>query len=78
MSKVKIVLNDAGVKAFLKSESVVALGQSRASQVIERAGNGYVSHRKFYPERTAIIVSTKTKKALKDTLENNTLLKALK
>lgn len=77
MSKVKIKLNDAGFVELLKSQEIADAVKEVAEQVAARAGDGYATD--VYQAETRVIASvyTETKEAMKDNLENNTLLKAV-
>ena len=77
MSKVKIELNDAGFIELLKSQDIANAVKEVAEQVAARAGDGYATD--VYQAGTRVIASvyTETKEAMKDNLENNTLLKAV-
>lgn len=75
MSKVKFKLNYQGVGALLHSSEMVSVLQSRAQSVANNAGEGFEV--KQMPTR-AIVVETASRKATKDNLENNTLLKAVR
>lgn len=77
MSKVKIKLNDAGFVELLKSQEIAAAVKEVAEQVAARAGDGYATD--VYQAGTRVIASvyTETEEAMKDNLDNNTLLKAV-
>ena len=77
MSKVKIELNDAGFIELLKSQEITDAVKEVADQVAARAGDGYATD--VYQAGTRVIASvyTETEEAMKDNLENNTLLKAV-
>jgi len=69
----KFKLNYAGVGALLKSTEMQNVLATYASQVKDRAGDGY----DVYVGRTRANVSVVTEVAEQDNYENNTLLKAL-
>ena len=75
MSKVKVVLNRAGVRELLHSDEMVQVLEANARRVSDNAGEGYAI--KQMPTR-AIAVETSTKAAAQDNLEHNTLLKAVR
>ena len=77
MSKVKIELNDAGFIELLKSQEITDAVKEVADQVAARAGDGYATD--VYQAGTRVIASVypETEEAMKDNLENNTLLKAV-
>lgn len=73
MSKVKIVLNRAGVRELLRSPEMAAMLKERADSIKERLPDGYVS--RIMPTRAIAIVETATEEAYADNLHHNTLLK---
>lgn len=77
MSKLKIELNYAGVGELLKSQEISDALKETAERVAARAGGGYATD--TYQAGTRVIASvyTETEEAMKDNLENNTLLKAV-
>lgn len=77
MSNYKIELNDAGFIELLKSQEIADAVKEVADQVAARAGDGYATD--VYQAGTRVIASvyTETEEAMKDNLENNTLLKAV-
>jgi hypothetical protein len=78
MSKMKFELNRAGVAELLKSEAMKTIINSHASAITNRAGDGYEQDSYIAGTRVVATVAAVTKKAKKDNLENNTLLKAVK
>lgn len=77
MSKVKIVLNSAGVQSLLKdvgSTTCVRL----ANEAATRCGPGYEAQTRNYPERTGAVVKAVTAEAMRDNMENDTILKAVR
>lgn len=77
MNDVKIKLNSAGIRELLKSPEITAAVTEVAKGVQSRAGTGYSIDVRSGKKRAIAEVYSGTKKARKDTLENNTLLKAL-
>lgn len=77
MSKIRVELNYAGVGELLKSQEIADTVKEVAEQVAARAGDGYATD--VYQAGTRVIASvyTETEEAMKDNLENNTLLKAV-
>lgn len=78
MSKTKIELNSAGIRALLRSEEMKEACQAQASAVAKRCGTGYESDSYVGKGRVNCSVYPATPKANRDNLRNNTLLKALK
>lgn len=77
MSNVKFKLNRAGVQELLKRKETQAICREHAQNVAARAGAGYVTEDRNYPERSGAAVRSDSYEAYKDNLENNTLLKSL-
>lgn len=77
MSKVRIVLNSAGVRALLKSGEMEALLQSQAAAIAAKCGEGYASDTKQMSSRVIASAYTETEEAMQDNLDNNTLLRNL-
>ncbi|MEG2394005.1 MAG: hypothetical protein RR825_00785 [Ruthenibacterium sp.] len=78
MSRVKIVLNGQGVRALLKSAEMLAICEAHAAAVRERCGAGYSVSRFTGKNRVNASVKAVTRKAKRDNMKNNTILKALK
>lgn len=77
MSKVKIVLNSAGMREVLKSESVRAAIKAEADRIAGACGDGYESASTIGRTRALASVRAETAKAKKDNYDNNTILKAV-
>ena len=73
----KFKLDKKGVRELLKDSETAAVCTQYGSQVLSRAGDGYMMESRNYPERTGVAIFPDTYKAKKDNLEHNTLLKAL-
>lgn len=81
MSKVKFVLNGAGVRELLKSGEIAAECQRHAEAIYSAASSkadGYVLEARNYPERSGYAVYAADYPAITDNLNNNTLLKSLR
>lgn len=78
MSKMKFKLNRAGVRELLKSGEMMGICQEHASQIAARAGEGYETSTYTGVNRVNASVKASTPEAVRDNLENNTLLKAVK
>lgn len=77
MDNVRFELNLAGLNELMKSEEMQSVLESAASQAANNAGRDYDS-RVHVANFVAIAnVFPTTKKAAKDNLENNTLLRAV-
>ena len=76
--KVRVQMNDAGVRAVLKSPGVTNLLSNLAADTAARAGGGYESEvGTAGKSRNRAWVRTATYEARKDNAENATLLRAL-
>ena len=76
MAKVEIELNSEGIEALLSGAEVRSLVQSEAEKIASGAGSGYATDVRKVGDRIRGEAYTATKEAMKDNLENNTLLKA--
>lgn len=75
MSKVRIELNSAGVRAMLRSPEMQQLLKERADTVKGRCGDGYDAY--VAQTRAVAVVETASTEAIHDNSANNTLLKSL-
>lgn len=80
MSKgsMKIVLNREGVRSLLKSGEMQAICNEHANAALSRLGPGYEVTSRVGKNRCNSEVAAVTRKAKKDNLENNSILKALR
>lgn len=77
MAKVKIKLNDKGIREYLKSPSVTSTVLAHAQRIAGRAGAGYKADVQVGRTRAQARVEAVTDDAKLDNLENNTLLKVI-
>lgn len=77
MSKVVIKLKKAGVRAYLKSESVSMLVEDYAREIADRAGEGYTHDVHIGRNRANASVFPSTEAGEQENFENNTLLKSM-
>lgn len=77
MSKVKIVLNSAGIREMLRSEEMQEVLEAHAAAVAGRCGEGYSHDRHLTGGRAVASAYAETAEAIRDNLDNNTLLRAL-
>ena len=77
MSKVKVVLNSASVRALLKSSGAADICMEQARRIQGNAGEHYAVEVRAYPERTGAAVYPSDAEGYYDNLKNNTLLKSL-
>lgn len=78
MSNLKFKLNSAGVRALLKSKEMSAVLNQIGDNILNKCGeNGYEKTLYIGKNRANVSIKASTKKAIKDNLKNNTLLKAV-
>ena len=79
MGKAKFKLNRKGVREILQSQEMLDVCIEHANAIVSRAGDGY-EVTTCAPGKTRVNASVhaSTRKAIKDNLENNTLLKAVR
>lgn len=75
---IKITLNTAGVRNLLRSQEMQSTLKEHANAICERAGDGYEISTFMGKNRCNVSVKAKTRKARRDNLKNNTLLKAVR
>ena len=76
-NKVKIELNSAGVRELLQSPEMLALCTSHAESMAAELGSGYEVDAFIGHDRAHAIVKAVSAAAIRDNLENNTILKAV-
>lgn len=76
-NKVKVVLNTAAVGSLLKGQEMSDLLAGVTGRIQQALGPEYETDVKLMGTRVISSVYTEDKKALKDNLENNTMLKAV-
>lgn len=77
MSRTKVKLLYKGFNELRKSPEMRAAVEAEAQRIAAAAGEGYETDLKEFPSRAVASVATATPKAMRDNLENNTLLKAV-
>lgn len=78
MSKVRVKLNQAGVRELLKSGEIMGVCKDLANGVAARAGAGYEVNTHVGKNRVNAEVRAETYEAYRDNMKNNTLLKVLR
>lgn len=78
MSKVRIKLHSAGVRALLKSAEMQEILDEQAKAAAARCGSGYESRVGVAKKRAVADIYPATPDARRDNYKNNTLEKALK
>lgn len=76
MGKTRFVLDSKGVRELMKSQEMQSMLAKKAKEIADRCGDGYESDIYVGKNRANASISAATKKARKDNLDNNTLLKA--
>lgn len=77
MSRTRVKLNYQGFNELRKSPEMRAALTAEAQSIAQRAGEGYETDEKLFLSRAVASVATVTPQAMRDNLENNTLLKAV-
>ena len=77
MSKLEIQLDSAGIQALLKSQEIVDVLQSQADNIRAQLGDQYKTSQHIGKTRANVSVYTEDPDAIRDNLQNNTLLKAM-
>ena len=78
MGNLLVKLNRDGVKELLRSAEMMAICNELANDVIQRAGDGFVTSEHRGKNRVNVSVHAATKKAKRECLKHNALLKALR
>lgn len=77
MSKVKFVLNRAGVRDLLRSNEMMSVVSEKANQALGSLGDGYEVNTLTGVNRVNAEIVAVTYAARKENSQNNTILKAL-
>ena len=77
MSNVKFVPNDEGFQALLKGEAMQRILANLGKQKAMQAGHGYMSDVHVHQKRAVANIAPASPRAIKDNLDNNTLLKVI-
>lgn len=79
MGKVEIEINPKGLKELFRSSAIQEICVEVANNVVKNTGfeEGYNVSEWTGPHRAGATVWCNSKEAIKDNLENNTMLKAL-
>lgn len=77
MSNIEIELNTEGVRSLLKSNEMKDFLGNMAKEIKNSLPEGYGYGTRFLSTRAVASVRAATKKAARDNMENNTLLKAV-
>ena len=77
MSNVKFVLNRPGVAELMKSSEMMTICKEYADSAVAQLGDGYSVSTHTGKTRVNASVHADTFKARKDTLDNNSIIKAV-
>ena len=77
MANVLVELNPDGVRQLLRSPEMMSICSAQAQAIAARAGAGYEVSTYTGRNRVNASVHAATRKARRDNVKNNTLLKAL-
>lgn len=77
MSKVRVELNSAGIRELLRSEEMQAVLEEQAEKIAGRCGTGYSHDTYLTGGRAVASAFAETPEAIRDNLENNTILRSL-
>lgn len=78
MGNIEVKLNTAGVRQLLKSEEMKNICAEQASNILQRVGDGYELDTYTGQTRVNAMIRAATPQAMRDNLQNNTLLKAVR
>ena len=78
MSKIKFEIISKGIVSLLKSNEMGDTLMIHADKIKGNLGSGYSAQKVMSSGRVKVFVKANSKKAQKDNLKNNSLLKALK
>lgn len=74
---VRVVLDGNGVRELLKSSELKEICEKHALEIKKRCGKGYQSDVYTGKNRVNAMVFASTQEAVKDNMNNNTILKAV-
>ena len=78
MANIEVELNSEGVRELLRSPEMAGICKSHAMAIAKRAGTGYSVSVFTGVNRVNASVLTETPEAMRENLESNTLLKAVR
>lgn len=78
MSKIKFEIISKGIVSLLQSNEMGDALMIHADKIKGNLGTGYSAQKVMSSDRVKVFVKANSKKAQKDNLKNNSLLKALK
>lgn len=78
MANVKVVLNSAGVRELLRSNEMMSICKEQADKALSRLGPGYEVTTHTGTTRVNASIGAVSYEAMRDNMENNSILKALR
>lgn len=78
MANVKVKLNTKGVKELLRSSEMMAACREQADKALNKLGDGYEVTTHTGTTRVNASIGTASYDAMRDNMENNSILKALR
>jgi hypothetical protein len=76
--KLKVVLNESGVRELLRSEEMKSICADHASKILERCGSGYAMDTYTGANRVNAMIYAETYQAKASNRKHNTIIKAVK
>ena len=76
--KVRVVLNSAGIREFLRSPEMAAMCRGRAEEAVDRLGGDYKVSVYKGKNRVNASIYTDSAEAFQENLDSNSVLKALR
>ena len=77
MSRIRIELNSPGIRELLRSSEMQELLGEQAAEIAGRCGAGYSSDTYLTGGRAVASAFAESREAIRDNLDNNTLLRSL-
>lgn len=78
MADVKVKLNSRGVRELLCSSEIMAVCKEQADKALNKLGDGYEVTTYTGTTRVNASIGTASYEAMRDNMENNSILKALR
>lgn len=78
MGDVRIELNRAGIQELLRSSEMMSVCKEEADKIYNRLGEGYEVSTHIGRNRVNVSIGTESYESMRDNMENNSILKALR
>lgn len=78
MANVRIELNSGGIRELLRSKEMLSICEEHANKALNKLGNGYEVTTHTGKNRVNVSIGTESYEAMRENMENNTILKALR